>query len=117
VFASIAGTFSLLEPCEKDLLRSFVINRFRGDRAIFAEGCEMLEQLAGRPCLGVFPYADDIRLDDEDIVSLEDRAAGTDPGDGSATGNARHGLRIAIIQKRQLHPRPQVGSAVRLPPD
>lgn len=98
VFASVAGTFALLEPCEKELLRSFVINRFRGDRAIFADGCEMLEQLAGRPCLGVFPYAEDIRLDDEDIVSLEDRAARREPASGSITRNGEHGLRIVIIR-------------------
>jgi adenosylcobyric acid synthase len=97
VFASIAGTFALLEPCEKELLLSFVINRFRGDRAIFDGGCAMLEQLAGRPCLGVFPYAEDIHLDDEDIVSLEERAARTDPG-GSERRNPRHGLRVAIIR-------------------
>jgi adenosylcobyric acid synthase len=97
VFASVAGTFALLEPCERELLRSFIINRFRGDRAIFAEGCGMLEQLAGRPCLGVFPYAEDIRLDDEDIVSLEDRAAGTEPIRGLVR-DTRHGLRIAIIR-------------------
>lgn len=98
VFASVAGTFALLEPCERELLRSFIINRFRGDRAIFADGCETLERLAGRPCLGVFPFADGIRLDDEDIVSLEDRAAGTEPIRGPVRPEARHGLRIAIIR-------------------
>jgi adenosylcobyric acid synthase len=89
VFASVAGTFALLEPCEKELLRGFVINRFRGDPAIFGDGCETLEHLTGRPCLGLFPHAEDIRLDDEDIVSLEDRPA-------QANGNG--GLRVAIIQ-------------------
>jgi adenosylcobyric acid synthase len=88
VFASVAGTFALLEPCEKELLRSFVINRFRGDAAIFGDGCELLEHLTRRPCLGLFPHAEDIRLDDEDIVSLEDRPA-------QANGN--RGLQIAIV--------------------
>lgn len=97
VFASIAGTFSLLEPCERELLRSFVVNRFRGDRAIFADGCEMLEQLAGRPCLGVFPYAEDIRLDDEDIVSLEEASHNDDEGNRKASSDP-NGLRIAIVQ-------------------
>ena len=98
VFASVAGTFALLEPCEKELLRSFVINRFRGDLAIFADGCDMLEQLAGRPCLGVFPYAEDIRLDDEDIVSIEERATGKESASDTVTRNAEHGLRIVIIR-------------------
>jgi adenosylcobyric acid synthase len=98
VFASIAGTFALLEPCEKELLRSFIINRFRGDREIFADGCAMLEQLAGRPCLGVFPYADDIRLDDEDIVSLEDPDGRRERTGTRGENGAGDGLRIAIVR-------------------
>jgi adenosylcobyric acid synthase len=106
VFASVAGTFALLEPCEKELLRSFVVNRFRGDRAIFADGCAMLEQLAGRPCLGVFPWAEDIRLDDEDIVSLEEAVsdqewAGRSParrGAAADGGGVGDGLRVAIVR-------------------
>jgi adenosylcobyric acid synthase len=101
VFASVAGTFALLEPCEKELLRSFVINRFRGDRAVFAGGCEMLEQLAGRPCLGVFPYAEDIRIDDEDIVSLEEIVSlenGAASTEGAASDQTVHGLRVVIVR-------------------
>jgi adenosylcobyric acid synthase len=71
VFASVVGTFHLLEPPEARLVRSFLINRFRGDGNLFKDGVRILEEKTGRPCLGVFPFADDIYLDSEDSVALE----------------------------------------------
>src|SRR5262249_30581052 len=63
VFASILGTFHLLEQDESSLLRSFLVNRFRGDPRLFSDGVRILEKKSGRPCLGVFPFVDDIYLD------------------------------------------------------
>jgi adenosylcobyric acid synthase len=71
VFASVSGTFQLLEPEEFELVRTFLINRFRGDVTLFRDGVGILEQRTGRRCLGVFPYAADIHLDPEDSVTLE----------------------------------------------
>jgi adenosylcobyric acid synthase len=72
VFASIVGTFSLLSDEERSQLRGFIINRFRGDLKLFAGGPEFLEKKTGRPCLGVMPYIESLRIDQEDSVSLED---------------------------------------------
>ncbi|MFN3324701.1 MAG: cobyric acid synthase [Bryobacteraceae bacterium] len=72
VFASIVGTLALLDPDEAALVRSFAVNRFRGDPSLFADGVRFLEQRTARPCLGVFPWID-APLDDEDSVSLEGR--------------------------------------------
>ena len=71
VFASVIGTFHLLDKTEASLMRSFLINRFRGDAALFQDAVEILEDKTQRPCLGVFPFAHDIHLDAEDSVSLE----------------------------------------------
>src|SRR5207247_2229362 len=71
VFASIVGTFVLLDPAEAGLVRSFAINRFRGDASLFDDGRKILEERTGRPCLGVFPYLEDVTIDAEDSVSLE----------------------------------------------
>jgi len=73
VFASVFGTISLLEPAERDLVRAFAINRFRGDPSLFASGVKLLEEKTSKPCLGVFPFLDAVRLDEEDSVSLEER--------------------------------------------
>ena len=79
VFASLVGTFALLEPEERALVRGYMVNRFRGDPALFAGGTEILEQRTQRPCLGVFPYDASISLDAEDGVGIP-----TDSSGGSA---------------------------------
>ncbi len=71
VFGSLVGTMSLLTDTEKDLVRSFAVNRFRGAGSLFTDGVQFLEQKMDRPCLGVFPFAPGIALDDEDAVSLD----------------------------------------------
>jgi adenosylcobyric acid synthase len=91
VFASVTGTFQLLEPEESVLVRTFLINRFRGDVTLFRDGVRMLEGRTGRRCLGVFPYTADIHLDPEDSVSLDDHK----PESASTSNAARQ---VAIIR-------------------
>ena len=74
VFASIVGTFDLLQPAEAEIVRGFIINRFRGDPALFDDGVDFLEQRTGRQCLGVLPYLDALGIDQEDGVSIEERS-------------------------------------------
>ncbi len=71
VFAAIVGSFALLEENERKLVRSFAVNRFRGDPSLFDNGVSMLEERTGALCLGVFPYLHDAALDAEDSVSFE----------------------------------------------
>ena len=78
VFASVIGTFHLLDRKESSLVRSFLVNRFRGDRSLFKAGVKILEQKTGRPCLGVFPFLNGVYLDAEDSVSLEEPAVTPD---------------------------------------
>ena len=75
VFASVVGTYCLLPPDERGLLRSFAVNRFRGDPRLFDDGVKILEQKTGSPCLGVFPMLEGASLDAEDSVSLDGRGA------------------------------------------
>jgi adenosylcobyric acid synthase len=78
VFASLIGTAGLLQEQESCLVRSFAVNRFRGDPRLFEDGVAFLEGRMEKPCLGVFPWAD-IDLDQEDAVSVEDdRLTGAD---------------------------------------
>ena len=68
VFASLYGTVKLLEADEQALIRGLIINKFRGDVDILRPGLGQLEQLTGKPVLGVVPMLD-VDVDDEDSLS------------------------------------------------
>jgi adenosylcobyric acid synthase len=86
VFASIIGTCALLDTDERELVRGFLINRFRGDLQFFKGGRELLEQHTGRPCFGVLPYIESLRIDQEDSLSIPDR------------GHSEGSFRVGVIQ-------------------
>lgn len=73
VFAQLIGTVMLLEPEEQDRIKGLIVNKFRGDKKILDPGITMLEERAGKPVLGVVPYAD-VDIEDEDSLasSLEE---------------------------------------------
>jgi adenosylcobyric acid synthase len=73
VFASLLGTMELLEPSERELIKGFVINKFRGDKTLLQPGIEMIEQRLNLPCAGVVPYLPDLGLDEEDSVAMNSR--------------------------------------------
>ncbi|OUN85304.1 cobyric acid synthase CobQ [Flavonifractor sp. An52] len=68
VFASLYGTVKLLDPDEQDLIKGLIINKFRGDVEILRPGLTQLEELAGKPVLGVVPMLE-VDVDDEDSLS------------------------------------------------
>ncbi len=70
VFASMFGTLALLDAQDQALVAGFVVNKFRGDGALLAPGLRMLEQLTGRPTLGVLPWIRALQLDAEDSLDL-----------------------------------------------
>lgn len=70
VFAQLIGTLELLEREERGLVKGLIVNKFRGDRAIFADGVRILEQRGNCPVVGVVPY---VRCDIEDEDSLSEK--------------------------------------------
>jgi len=70
VFAATIGSFKLLTPGERRLLQGFIINKFRGDPALFEPGVGIIEARTRRPVLGVMPYVPDLALPEEDSVAL-----------------------------------------------
>ena len=71
VFAALVGTMELLEVSERERVKGFIINKFRGDLSILEPGLRMLEERTGKPVLGVLPYVPGLALEAEDSVSLE----------------------------------------------
>ena len=77
VFAHLVGTLELLSPSERDLIKGFVINRFRGDISLLESGLSWLEERTGKPVLGVLPYLHGLYLDAEDALPrARERKAG-----------------------------------------
>lgn len=70
VFASIAGTFSLLDDYDRSRLKAVIINKFSGNLDILMPGIEKIEKIIDAPVLGVLPYDHDLHLPEEDSASL-----------------------------------------------
>jgi adenosylcobyric acid synthase len=71
VFASLVGTLELLNPPERDRVKGFIINKFRGDLRLLSPGLDFLEEKTGIRVLGVIPFLKDFHLPEEDGVVLE----------------------------------------------
>jgi adenosylcobyric acid synthase len=76
-FAHLYGTWSLLPGRQRSLIRSFVLNKFRGDPALLDPAPAELERMTGVPVIGLIPY---LRhgLPDEDGAAPVATAARTD---------------------------------------
>lgn len=72
VIASIVGTMELLAPEARDRLKGYIVNKFRGDLALFDSGIDAIGARTGLDCLGVVPYFEEARrLPAEDAVAVE----------------------------------------------
>ncbi|MEE9399607.1 MAG: cobyric acid synthase [Dehalococcoidales bacterium] len=93
VFASLVGTLTLLDETERNYIKGFVINKFRGDISLLQPGLDQLEKLTSRPVIGVIPYFHNIFIPQEDSVFL---------GEAAQAGNTDNTINIAVIHLPHL---------------
>ncbi|MES2419892.1 MAG: cobyric acid synthase [Pseudomonadota bacterium] len=78
VIAAIVGTRAVIDPADAAMIHGFLINKFRGDPALFDDGYRAIEARSGWRGYGVVPWlADAVRLPSEDAVILERPSAST----------------------------------------
>ncbi len=83
VIASLVGTWSVLDDGDRAYIRAFLVNKFRGDPSLFADGMASVARRTGWAPLGILPWLPAVgRLPAEDAVPLERGAAA---GDGGVT--------------------------------
>lgn len=78
VFAQVYGTIMLLPDDIRPLVKGIIINKFRGDIALFEDGIAILEEICDIPVLGVIPVTG-ITIPSEDSLSLQDKTVSNAP--------------------------------------
>ena len=87
VIASLAGTKVVIAPEDGMQICGFIVNKFRGDPALFASGMVRIAQLTGWPALGLVPHFSDAHL-----LPAEDALA----SERSRPAKAKARVRIAV---------------------
>ncbi|AEV37997.1 Cobyric acid synthase CobQ/CobB [Pseudovibrio sp. FO-BEG1] len=73
VIASLVGTHAVLESDEAKRIKSFLINKFRGEPSLFDSGVTAIEDKTGWPCNGVVPWFPQVMdLPAEDALDLSE---------------------------------------------
>lgn len=71
VYASFIGTMAVFEEWERNLVKGFIVNKFRGDASLLASAHDYLFEYTGKPILGTVPFIQELNLPEEDSVSFK----------------------------------------------
>jgi adenosylcobyric acid synthase len=72
VIAALVGTRAVLDEADAAMIQGFVVNRFRGDPALFADGMALIAARTGWAPLGLVPFLPEAaKLPAEDALALD----------------------------------------------
>jgi adenosylcobyric acid synthase len=66
-FASIVGTMQLLKPAHREMVKGFLINKFRGDITLLAPAIKEVQKMTKKRILGIIPKIE-FNLPEEDSL-------------------------------------------------
>ena len=93
VIASLVGTKNVLDSEDSNLIKGFMINKFRGDTTLFSEGMEIIATSTGWQGLGILPWFAAARfLPAEDILDIAGKA-------GRAGGDAPLHIAVPVLRR------------------
>ena len=96
VIASLVGTSAVLDPQDRDLIKSFIINKFRGDTNLFSEGMTIISDATGWQGLGILPWFADAKfLPAEDILDLSGKGEAV----RDAGGDSRLHIAVPVLRR------------------
>jgi len=77
VIAQIVGTHAVLPPDDRNRIKAFLINKFRGDPRLFDDGLSEIIGRTGWVSLGVVPWFPEAhKLPAEDVMDIRSNASG-----------------------------------------
>lgn len=94
IYASFIGTMAVFEEWERNLVKGFIVNRFRGDAGLLGLAHDYLLEYTGKPVLGIVPFIPDLNLPEEDSVSLKNGSYFTSNQQNPETNET---IRIGLI--------------------
>ncbi len=76
VYAHFIGTYSCLFDQDKDLVKGFIVNKFRGDSSLLTEAHDEILRRIGVPVIGVVPAIESIAIPEEDSFAFKNDFCG-----------------------------------------
>lgn len=77
VMAQLVGTHAILPDEDRDRIKGFAVNKFRGDPTLFADGMDFVTERTGWTPLGILPWFPLAwKLPAEDVMDIASRPGG-----------------------------------------
>lgn len=95
VYASFLGTWLTFDREERDLLKGFLVNKFRGDASLLGPAHDYVEARTGVPVVGVVPMIRSLNIPEEDRATFSFETSAGGAPDGKV-------LDVAVIMLRHV---------------